>query len=128
MDFSDWLLDQLSKLGWSQSDLARAAGLNRQSISDYVNRRRTNPDPRALISVARALKLPTEVVFRAAGILPQVGETDEFMDQAEFYFKIYKYPKTKERALEFLEYLRVEEIKGEYRVKTARRTTISEPG
>lgn len=70
MDFSDWLISQMNRQGWSQSDLARASGLNRQSISDYVNKRRTNPDANALNSIARALKLPPEEVYRAAGLLP----------------------------------------------------------
>jgi transcriptional regulator with XRE-family HTH domain len=73
MDFPDWLLNEMSKRGWSQADLARASGLNRQSISDYVNRRRTNPEPDALVAIANALNISPVTVYRAAGLLPAGG-------------------------------------------------------
>ena len=80
-NFSDWLLKEMNKRGWSQADLARASGLNRQSVSDYVNLRRTNPEPEALVSLANAFKLPPETVFRAAGLLPQQTEETEIIQQ-----------------------------------------------
>lgn len=80
-NFSDWLLEEMNKRGWSQADLARASGLNRQSVSDYVNLRRTNPEPEALVSLANAFKLPPETVFRAAGLLPQQTEETEIIQQ-----------------------------------------------
>jgi transcriptional regulator with XRE-family HTH domain len=73
MDFSDWLLEEMSKRGWSQADLARASGLHRQSISDYVNRRRTNPEPDALIAIANGLSISPVTAFRHAGLLPAEG-------------------------------------------------------
>ena len=78
-DFSDWLSSEMNKRGWTQSDLARASGLNRQSISDYVNRRRSNPEPEALISLSQAFKLSPITVFRKAGLLPSEGS-----DQVSF--------------------------------------------
>jgi len=48
IEFSDWLLSEMNKRNWTQADLARASGLNRQSVSDYINRRRSNPEPNAL--------------------------------------------------------------------------------
>lgn len=67
--FSEWLLLTLEKKGWSQSDLARAAHISTGTISDVVSgRRRVGKD--MATSIAGALKLPPEQVFRAAGILP----------------------------------------------------------
>jgi transcriptional regulator with XRE-family HTH domain len=80
MDFSDWLLQEMNKRGWSQADLARNSGLNRQSVSDYVNRRRTNPDPEALVSIAKGLKISPITIFRIAGLLPEGGEKASFED------------------------------------------------
>lgn len=80
MDFSDWLLQEMNKRGWSQADLARNSGLNRQSVSDYVNRRRTNPDPEALVSIAKGLKISPITIFRIAGLLPEGGENASFED------------------------------------------------
>lgn len=74
-NFSDWLLEEMNKRGWSQADLARASGLNRQSVSDYVNRRRTNPEPEALVSIANAFKISPITIFRKAGLLPEGGDS-----------------------------------------------------
>lgn len=75
-NFSEWLLKQMQERGWSQADLAKAAGLTRTAISDYVNQKRTKPDPEALVDIARALNLSPIHVFRAAGLLPP-GPTDD---------------------------------------------------
>ncbi len=68
--FNDWLLEQMTERGWTQADLARASGLNRQSISDYINLRRTNPEPEALVAIAHGLNISPITVFRKAGLLP----------------------------------------------------------
>jgi transcriptional regulator with XRE-family HTH domain len=84
MDFSTWLIEELKKRNWSASDLANAGGLNRQVIGTYINRQRQKPDPEILVSIARALKLPPETVFRAAGLLPQVPSNTEYMEQLTY--------------------------------------------
>jgi transcriptional regulator with XRE-family HTH domain len=66
--FNDWMIFRLKELDWSQADLARASGLTRTAISNYINGR--TPDEAALRKIAKAFKLPPETVFRAAGILP----------------------------------------------------------
>lgn len=81
VDFADWLIIELNKHGWTQADLAREAGLNRQVISTYINRRREKPDSDSLIAIARALKLPPETVFRAAGLLPPAPPETEYTNQ-----------------------------------------------
>lgn len=81
MDFSDWLLAEMNKRGWAQADLSRASGLDRQVISNYVNRRRTNPEPDALIALAQAFKISPITIFRKAGLLPpDGGENVKFED------------------------------------------------
>lgn len=79
-DFSEWLLQEMNKHGWTQADLARASGLNRQSVSDYINRRRTKPDTDALTALAQAFKISPVTVFRKAGLLPPGGEEISFED------------------------------------------------
>lgn len=66
--FNDWLLKQLQEKNWSQADLARSSGLTKSAISKYLSGR--VPDETALRKIARALKLPPELVFEKAGILP----------------------------------------------------------
>ena len=74
--FNEWLLEQMTERDWTQADLARASGLNRQSISDYINLRRPNPDPQALVAIAHGLNISPITVFRKAGLLP-AGPADE---------------------------------------------------
>lgn len=72
--FSDWLLRQLEEHGWSQSDLARASGLTRSTISYYLSPKSKSPDETALRKIAHALKLPIDLVYEKAGILPSKPE------------------------------------------------------
>ena len=81
MDFSDWLIEQMKQKGWTQAELARHAGIPRQIISNYVNRQREKPDSDVLIAIARALNLPPETVFRAAGLLPPAPQNTEYIEQ-----------------------------------------------
>jgi transcriptional regulator with XRE-family HTH domain len=87
MEFSSWLLEEMNKRGWSQSELARAAGLNRQSISDYVTQRRIKPDPDALVSLAHGLSISPVTVFRKAGLLPEGGDDKVQFDDWEYLLR-----------------------------------------
>jgi len=79
--FSDWLLKELNKKDWIQADLARASGLTTASISKYMGGR--IPDESALKKIARALKVPAEEAFRAAGILPPTTLQDQWVRRVE---------------------------------------------
>lgn len=70
MKFNDWLLEKLKEFDWSQADLARASGLTRAAISRYINDYARKPDEAALTKIAKAFKLPPELVFEKAGLLP----------------------------------------------------------
>lgn len=76
MDFADWLEQQLKLRDWSPSDLARAANVFPGTITRILNRER-NAGKKVARSIAAALKLPEEEVFRRAGLLsprPQVHD------------------------------------------------------
>lgn len=104
MDFSDWLISEMNKNGWSQADLARAAGLNRQVISTYINRRREKPDVEALVAIAFAFKYSPEVVLRAAGLIPPLKEADPLTKEAEFILS-HLSQKRRQQAIEYIKYL-----------------------
>jgi transcriptional regulator with XRE-family HTH domain len=70
MDFKTWLNEQMYIRDWSQADLARASGLTRATISYYLGPKSKKPDEDALTKIAKAFKLPTELVFEKAGLLP----------------------------------------------------------
>jgi len=126
MCFNDWLLFQVREQNLSQSDLAKKSKLSRQAISNYFNGR--IPNEAALKKLAHALHLSNDIIFRAAGLLPPKPAANEISEQAEYIINNYRYPETKERALSYLEFLRIEEEKGEYRVSPARRPANAESG
>lgn len=103
IDFADWLIQEMNKRGWSQADLANAAGLNRQVISTYVNRQRSKPDSEVLTALARALRLPPEIVFRRAGLLPPISPDTEYREELLYLFSELS-PGEQEEYLEFLRF------------------------
>ena len=68
--FARWLTEQLNKADMSQADLARASGLTRSTISYYLSPKSKSPDEAALRKIALAFKLPADLVFEKAGLLP----------------------------------------------------------
>lgn len=81
IDFADWLLEELKQRDWSQSTLAKKAGVNRQVVNTYINRQRKKPDTEILKAIARAFDYPEDIVFRAAGIMQPAQETDDLIGQ-----------------------------------------------
>jgi len=84
-EFNGWLLKELEKRDWTQSDLARASGLSRGFISNLLNDMR-QPGADACVAIAAALKIPPEVVLRKAGILPEKSENSPRADEALHLF------------------------------------------
>lgn len=67
--FNDWLIKEINAKGWSQSELARKAGITRAAISLILSQSR-KPGSDVCSGIAEALDYPPEFVFRMAGILP----------------------------------------------------------
>jgi transcriptional regulator with XRE-family HTH domain len=65
---SGWIQGKLDDIGWSQNQLARQAGLTKSQISRIVNGK--SPSIQEAKSIAHALHVPAESVFRLAGHLP----------------------------------------------------------
>lgn len=75
-DFFIWLNGELNKRSWSNNELARQAGLSTSAVHATLSQKnRLTWDFCA--SIAEALKLPPETVFRRAGLLrPSVNESE----------------------------------------------------
>ena len=68
-NFGNWLLDELKLHKMNQSELARLAGLGSGTISNIMNgEKRVGPD--TATAIAHVLRLPPDLVFEKAGILP----------------------------------------------------------
>lgn len=68
-NFGDWLLERLKEKNMSQSELARIAGLSKGTISNLINGTK-GAGQDSLRAIAIALKLPPDLVFEKAGVLP----------------------------------------------------------
>jgi transcriptional regulator with XRE-family HTH domain len=106
--FSEWLQSEMDKRGWSQSDLARSADLNRAVINKLLNGK-SHPQPVTLEAISRALKIPVETIYRAAGLLPANMDNDDATDEAMHIFKSIQSSQRRSTALALLKALIMEE-------------------
>jgi len=67
--FTDWIDSELKRRGWSLNELARRSGMSSASVSMVLSEQR-KPGTEFCRSVADALQVPPEEVFRLAGLLP----------------------------------------------------------
>jgi transcriptional regulator with XRE-family HTH domain len=106
--FSEWLQSELDKRGWSQSDCARAANLNRAVINKLLNGK-SKPQPPTLAAIARAFKFPIETIYRAAGLLPPNVDSDETAIELIHIFKSIQSPQRRATAIMLIKALIAEE-------------------
>jgi transcriptional regulator with XRE-family HTH domain len=106
--FSEWLQAEMDKRGWSQSDLARYADLNRAVINKLLNGK-SHPQPATLEAISRALKMPIEITYRAAGLLPITPENDDALEEAIHVLKSIQSSQRKATAIALLKALINEE-------------------
>jgi transcriptional regulator with XRE-family HTH domain len=106
--FSEWLQAEMDKRGWSQSDLARYADLNRAVINKLLNGK-SHPQPPTLEAISRALKIPIEITYRAAGLLPTNPENDDAIEEAIHVLKRIQSSQRKATAIALLKALINEE-------------------
>jgi len=76
---STFLNEELNKRGWSQRELARRAHLSPTSISEVMAGKR-GPGKRFCQAVAKALQVPAEQIFQAAGIIEPPLTTSLFIE------------------------------------------------
>ena len=73
--FIAWLINELDIRGISQSELARRSSLTTGAISHVISGSR-QPGPDLCTAVAKALYYPPDLVFRKAGLLPDLDHSD----------------------------------------------------
>lgn len=111
--FRELVIAEINALGWSQSDLARAAGVSKSSISMALNEDR-QPGTELCLGIAHALKKPPEEVYRWAGLLPPAPGQNPTIEQIN-YVTAGLPPDEQENILEYaLLRRRIAEEKGTY--------------
>lgn len=106
--FSEWLQAEMDKRGWSQSDLARNADLNRAVINKLLNGK-SHPQHPTLEAISRALRIPIEITYRAAGLLPSTPDNDDVVEEAIHVLKSIQSAQRKATAIALLKALITEE-------------------
>jgi transcriptional regulator with XRE-family HTH domain len=104
-NFVTWLTKEMEDRGWNNSELARRAGLVPSAVSQVIAGNR-GTGPEFCRSVARALNLPPETVFRKAGLLPSLQGPEEDVTFGEL-LDVVRNLSVEERVmvLEFAEFL-----------------------
>ena len=108
IDFSEWLQTEMNKRGWTQSDLARSADLNRAVINKLLNGK-SHAQPATLEAISRAFRIPIEITYRAAGLLPINPDNDETIEEAIHVLKSIRSTQRKATAVALLKALISEE-------------------
>ena len=123
-DFGAWLDQQLAERNMRPADLAKRANLDQALISRFRHGK-TRPTPESLIAIARALKLPYEIVYQKAGLLPPEPERTAILRQIEFVAS--ELPE--EEQINILEYARLRQRLAEERGKydASKRTPPAAP-
>lgn len=101
--FSDWVDQELIKRNWTRADLARMSGVSQTAFS-LVWKGDRNPGSGLCEAISKALGIPAETVFRAAGLLPQISSNDA--EWEEWKYELSKL--TPEKRASFLRMMRAE--------------------
>lgn len=74
-ELAEWLEAEMKKRGWKNRELARKAGIAHSSVGRALNPYPDSlPGKKVLAAIARALRVPDEMVFRKAGVLSREPE------------------------------------------------------
>lgn len=101
--FIAWLDKQREKHRWTRAKLARLAGISPTAIY-LLARGKRNPGANLCNGLAKALDLPREEVYRAAGLLQSNTPPSEDVERGEHYLDLMK-PGTRKLALAYMESL-----------------------
>jgi transcriptional regulator with XRE-family HTH domain len=84
-EFINWLIEEIDKRGWSNSELARRASVAPATVSMIISGK-SNPGLDFCVGVARAFNVPPEDVLRRAGLLPGRPGHDAQTRRASYMF------------------------------------------
>ncbi len=83
----EFLEENMKKRNWSQADLARKSGLDTSLVSNILAGRR-NIGVTSANAIAKAFKIPPEIIFRKAGLLPEVPDSSERLEELMYLYNL----------------------------------------
>lgn len=75
-DFATWLTTEIDNRGWTNSELARRAGMRQSTISMLISGH-NKPGLDVCIGIAKAFRISPEEVLRRSGLIPQISVNDD---------------------------------------------------
>ena len=120
MNFSEWLISELERRGWSRSEAARRGGISSSMIDKVINGY-SKPGIRFLEGIAQAFGITlAEVVTHSDqnNLPPRKTLADSLYNSLS--------PENQQKALEDLEFLRLQEENETRRERSARKPRTSE--
>lgn len=117
------LLLLLDKKGMTQADLSRKTGRSKASISDVISGRR-NMGLEFALDIAKAVDMPAVDFLVFMKMLPPQPPKDVILNQIDYVYQTLEDPGNKQKTLEYIEFLKTQEEKGNY---NAGQNTKTEP-
>jgi transcriptional regulator with XRE-family HTH domain len=77
--FPEWLASKLNDAGMSPAELSRKMRKDQGMVSRILRGER-NPRPKTIEAICKALGVPIEEGYRAAGLLPPKPKADQFRE------------------------------------------------
>lgn len=119
MNFVELVKQEMERRGWSESELAREAGLSRQAVNFLLSGRTKSPSIDTINNIARAFRLPVDEFARAAGLLPKVTYRESLIKRIEEKASQLTDPKDIERVEKFIDLLSGDDVKRRKRTSRA---------
>ena len=104
VEFASWLQQEMNKRGLSNSELARRAGVTRGAIGNVLRGDR-NVGSELCLAIAKGLKIPADVIFQKAGLLPSNSTDDDPLAREVDFLLTQMTPAQRESALKFMRFL-----------------------
>lgn len=118
--FGEWLKEKREKRRLSQTELAGLIGVKPAQVSRIESGGRgTSMD--ILVKLSDIFHAPVEDLVRMVSGHIQNVATDQIIKKSQKILTGYKKEETKKRALEFLEYLAIQEEQSEYNADSSQR-------
>ena len=115
IQFSEWLVGLMREKELSQAELARAAGVSRQTISNYIAGKIAKPDEDALKAIAVGLGISKNIILQKAGIVESSRDQEDIIENILYQMEGITLL-DKEEVLEFVQMKkRIAEKRAKYR-------------